>query len=114
MASKDECKAECEKYDWCKGLRIKENDNGFHGSCRLLTNDDSVNLEGWTFYNKGNWIEPELWLPIIGQKPEHASYKCYEKISSGNERKLNHESYIIIIYFKHSQHFFIYVFLCLF
>ena len=21
MASKDECKAECEKYDWCKGLR---------------------------------------------------------------------------------------------
>ena len=86
MASKDECKAECEKYDWCKGVRVKENHNGFHGSCRLLTNDDSVNMEGWTFFNKGNWIEPEKWLPIIGQQPEHASYKCYEKISSGNER----------------------------
>ena len=85
MASKDECKKECEKYDWCKGLRVKENAYGFHGSCRLLTNDDSVNMEGWTFFNKGNWVEPENWLPVVGQQPKHASYKCYVKISSGNE-----------------------------
>ena len=76
----DECKMFCTKYDWCKGYRIK---NKYKHDCRLLTNDDSVELEGWDFFNKGNWVEPEKWMEIVGVDPSEASYKCYEKIASG-------------------------------
>merc|ERR1712079_187805 len=75
----DECKQHCVKYDWCKGYRIK-NKNKI--DCRLLTKDNSVKLEGWDFFNKGNWVEPENWMEIVGVDPSKASYKCYEKIAS--------------------------------
>ena len=77
----DECKQICAKYDWCKGYRIKDRNII---QCRLLTNDDSVEMEGWTFYNKGNWVEPQNWRGILGVNASTTSYKCYEKVTSGN------------------------------
>ena len=82
----DECKQHCVKYDWCKGYRIKKQNNI---DCRLLTKDDSVILEGWDFFNKGNWVEPEKWMEITGVDPLKSPYNCYEKIASGNDLKSN-------------------------
>lgn len=71
---------ECEKYDWCRGFRVKEKNTI---SCRLLTNK-YAEMEGWTLFNKGNWVEPENWRGSIWANASNSHYKCYEKVGSGD------------------------------
>ena len=79
LVTYDDCKLACEKYDWCKGFRIKQKNTI---SCRLLTNE-YAEIEGWTLFNKGNWVEPENWRGSIWANATNSHYKCYEKIGSG-------------------------------
>ena len=68
----DECKFECVKYKWCRGIRIRYTDNK---PCRLLTNESSP-IDGWKYYNSGNWVEPTNWKESIHNK----AYQCLEKV----------------------------------
>ena len=51
----EECRFECEKYEWCRGIRVKKSDDKH---CRLLTNY-STRVDGWGFLDSGNWAEPK-------------------------------------------------------
>ena len=72
----EECKLECAKYEWCRGIL-----EGIHektrGSCRLLTNHSSP-IFGWTYYHSGNWAEPTHW-----QESSNVFYRCLERIKQG-------------------------------
>ena len=82
VESKEECEAECGKYDWCKGYRIEIDDSCSHcdpESCRLLTDKNDVDMgEGWDFLNEGNWVEPDQW-----QESFYTGYECYVKPAGG-------------------------------
>lgn len=72
----DGCKAVCNLYEWCKGIRFD------FGSCRLLTDDlgdwSSVSAtlgSDWVYYNQGSWVEPNLWQGST-TAPQ---YTCFEK-----------------------------------
>ena len=68
----EECKFECEKYKWCRGIGVKKENSRF---CRLLSND-STPLDGWTYKNPGNWAEPKDWK----ETRIYESYQCLEKV----------------------------------
>ena len=70
-----ECEAECDKYDWCKGYRIKRTNTI---SCRLLTDKKDAEMEGWILFNKDNWVEPEQWIPTE-YPSDGPGYKCFVK-----------------------------------
>ena len=75
----DACKLECKKNRWCKGIRIKE--GTLTGQCRLLT-ETKVSISGWTFYNEGNWAEPENWQELGSTR---SGYVCYAKLVGEGE-----------------------------
>jgi len=72
VETKEECKLECTKREWCKGIRINIE---YSGNCRLLTNRSSP-IDGWTFYNSGNWAEPKNWK----EGKTNDNYRCLEKV----------------------------------
>merc|ERR1711894_97927 len=88
LVTYDDCKLACEKYDWCKGFRIKQKNTI---SCRLLTNE-YAEIEGWTLFNKGNWVEPENWRGSIWANATNSHYKCYEKIGSGTSTNIESQN----------------------
>ena len=79
-----QCENECQKYHWCRGIRISGSLSQHFGKCRLLTNH-KTNLPGWTFYNDGNWVEPNNWKETGDVTCKSAfsgkTYHCYEKNS---------------------------------
>ena len=68
------CETECNKYSWCRGVRF-----GSGISCRLLSTEQPEPIDGWWFYNSGNWVEPAQWKN--GASVDY--YSCYEKITIG-------------------------------
>ena len=75
METKEECKLECENYEWCRGIKINV---VYSGNCRLLTNQ-STPINGWTFYDSGNWVEPKNWK----ESKTIDNYRCLEKVEIG-------------------------------
>ena len=65
----ESCKLECSKYHWCHGIIIGDN----NGLCRLLTEEEEE-LPGWTFFNYGNWVEPNQW-----KNGRSSLHRCFEK-----------------------------------
>ena len=82
--SHDQCKMECLKHRWCRGIRISGSISNHFGKCRLLTNH-KIPLPGWIFYNEGNWVEPSKWKETGDVTCKTAymdnTYHCYEKVS---------------------------------
>ena len=73
-----ECKNQCEKYEWCRGVRVANPKMTIDKYCRLLTNHSSP-IEGWTLYNNGNWAEPQEW----NESPVYPTLRCLEKVKIG-------------------------------
>ena len=69
-----QCKLDCEKYEWCRGIRVANPDESTLETCRLLTNH-SVHITGWKYYNIGNWAEPRNWADS-----QYNTLRCLEKI----------------------------------
>ena len=79
---------ECQRYHWCRGIRISGPSSEHFEKCRLLTNH-KTNLPGWTFFNGGNWVEPKDWKETKGVTCKNVFsqiYRCYEKISTGKSQ----------------------------
>ena len=71
-----ECKLDCKKYEWCRGIRVANPELTEFKYCRLLTNH-SLGIEGWKFFDIGNWAEPHNWE----SSTEHFNtLRCLEKI----------------------------------
>ena len=65
------CKGQCEKYEWCRGVRVPHSDKK---ECRLLTNN-STPIDGYIPSNIGRWAEPKDW-----KESGNTNYRCLEKI----------------------------------
>ena len=74
--TKEDCKSKCEKYEWCRGVRVTHSDKK---ECRLLTNN-SIPIDGYNYMNSGRWAEPKAWKEKILDSSINPTYRCLEKI----------------------------------
>ena len=77
------CKKMCKDFQWCKGIQLRK--GSLTSRCTLLTNVKTT-LPGWTFFNEGNWAEPDEWQ----ERNSYRGYKgsqgfCYAKIPGIDE-----------------------------
>ena len=69
-----DCKIECTKYSWCRGIRRPVSGN----QCGLLRDQQSSTISGWENAYPLNWVEPDQW-----KNSGHNGYKCFEKVKRG-------------------------------
>lgn len=76
-AGEEDCKLQCEKYEWCRGVRVMYSNKK---ECRLLTNN-STPIDGYNYLNPGRWVEPKDWKEsILYPTTVNPTYRCLEKI----------------------------------